>query len=833
MRDLPRRAQVFLVTVCAAGAISAALACLLPRPPTQAAEWEILLLLTLSFLAGSKRVALVRGAAGRDEGSMSVGFAITFAAIVRLGPPFALLIAAAGCLSSSLFPNRLRLVQLVFNVSLTLLDTWLASVAFIAANGGGLSLQPVRTFCAMLLGVAIYYALNTGAVAAIISHCSDRKPWRVWRDSFAWTGPGYFAAASISTLALILFGRNAGVILLFLSPIAVLVYQSYVTYTAHIEEQRRHQEDLNQNQRQLADLYLATVESLALAIDAKDQYTHQHILRVQRYAVATAKQLGLSGSDLEGLRTGALLHDVGKLGVPEYVLLKPGKLTEEEFAKIKKHPEIGAAILDPVQFPWPVLPVVKYHHEKWDGTGYPEGLKGEQIPYAARILAVADVYDALTSTRSYRDAWSHERAIKTIQEGRGTHFDPAVADAFLEVIDGIVHEMALEGVGPLAPRKQGEPKTRTDEAAFAIQRAASELWALYEVAQTLSSSLGLQETLEILARKLSAILPGTGCVFLLKSTDEPEALLARAAVGIDQEFLLGARTTSTPGCSRRVVAAQESYLGPFSADDLLLSSSPVAPWTPLNSALIVPIVHQGQVLGTINLYHPEPDAFSAHDRQLLEAISERAAMAIYNGLLFDRTLSQAWTDPLTGLFNLRYLTERVDEWCRRPRLRDESGCKSEAAESAPVRRMDSFALLCMDLDSFKPVNDNFGHQRGDRVLRELSKIFLDTMREGDVVARYGGDEFVVVVRDAGPEEAKRMAERLKQAVCRYEPDLRHDRLGHLRLGVSVGIACFPQDGQDCAALISVADARMYADKNDRKLGVLAGWQREVGRRKAA
>ena len=135
--------------------------------------------------------------------------------------------------------------------------------------------------------------------------------------------------------------------------------------------------------------------------------------------------MGLDGDELEGLNTGALLHDIGKLGVPEYVLLKPGRLTDEEFAKIKKHPEIGAAILDPVEFPWPVLPVVKYHHEKWDGTGYPEGLEGEDIPLTARILAVADVYDALTSNRSYRNAWTHERALDVIQRRTpGTHFDP-------------------------------------------------------------------------------------------------------------------------------------------------------------------------------------------------------------------------------------------------------------------------------------------------------------------------------------------------------------------------------------------------------------------------
>jgi len=175
------------------------------------------------------------------------------------------------------------------------------------------------------------------------------------------------------------------------------------------------------------------VGGVALAIDAKDQYTHQHILRVQRYAVAAAKQMGLTGNELEGLNTGALLHDIGKLGVPEYVLLKPGRLTDEEFEKIKKHPEIGAAILDPVEFPWPVLPVVKYHHERWDGTGYPHATRREEIPLCGRIVALADVYDALTSRRVYKPKLSHETARCMIMDSGGTHFDPDVVAAFARV----------------------------------------------------------------------------------------------------------------------------------------------------------------------------------------------------------------------------------------------------------------------------------------------------------------------------------------------------------------------------------------------------------------
>jgi len=292
---------------------------------------------------------------------------------------------------------------------------------------------------------------------------------------------------------------------------------------------------------------------------------------------------------------------------------------------------------------------------------------------------------------------------------------------------------------------------------------------------------------------------------LLKDA-ESDQLQVRAAVGLNREFFTGASTLDQAGMPLETARTGVICIGEYQADDLLLTSSQAAQWVTLNTALIVPIVHQGEVLGTINLYHPDADAFGAHDQQRLETIAERAAAALYNGLLFDRTRSHAFTDPLTGLGNLRRITQYVEDHCASPEL-------------------EPFALLCLDLDSFKPINDNFGHQRGDQVLRNLSALFLAHVGDGDLVARYGGDEFLIFLRGSGPDQADALAVRLQQAVEKYEPGLLHPRLGALHLGVSIGYGCFPADGQDFTTLISAADTHMYREKTERKLGTLAGSDR--------
>jgi putative nucleotidyltransferase with HDIG domain len=190
--------------------------------------------------------------------------------------------------------------------------------------------------------------------------------------------------------------------------------------------------DLQLSNQELKDSYETTLEGWSRALDLRDKDTEGHTQRVTELTLQIARAMGFTPEQLVHVRRGALLHDIGKMGVPDVILHKPGLLSEEEWHLMRRHPELAFELLSPIQYLEPALDIPHYHHEKWDGTGYPEKLKGEQIPLAARIFAVVDVYDALTSDRPYRSAWPKENALEYIRLQSGTHFDPAVVDVFLK-----------------------------------------------------------------------------------------------------------------------------------------------------------------------------------------------------------------------------------------------------------------------------------------------------------------------------------------------------------------------------------------------------------------
>ena len=394
---------------------------------------------------------------------------------------------------------------------------------------------------------------------------------RVWNENFLWSAPSYFVGALAAAVAASVIDRGG----YWMAPLAAaplyLTYRTYKVYMGRIQDEQRHV-------AQVSDLHLATIEALALAIDAKDQTAQSHIRRVQVYAAGLARALGMPETEIQGVKTAALLHDIGKLAVPEHILSKPGPLTQEEFQKIRIHPQVGAEIISGVPFPYPVAPLILSHHERWDGKGYPAGLKGEEIPLGARILSVVDYFDALTSERPYHKAMSFDAAIGLLRQESGKALDPRVVQTFIDMYPALAAEAdasqragaqadaradarADRGAGRRPGRRVARPRTNVFED---IALAHREIYALYEIAQAMGTSLGVSDTMALISSKLSNIVPFSCCALFLYN-DEAETLRCRFATGVEAEVDPAADDPQRPGPDR-LGGAQPAAAGQRAAE---------------------------------------------------------------------------------------------------------------------------------------------------------------------------------------------------------------------------------------------------------------------------
>jgi diguanylate cyclase (GGDEF)-like protein/putative nucleotidyltransferase with HDIG domain len=773
--------------------------------------YQVLFFCMIIFVAitATIKVKIIPGSEyGDDTAKMSVAFVGVFVTLMSLGPEAAMVCGVVSAISAGLYPVPMKAIQFFFNVAALSLTAWTAGAVFLALNGALWLTSGARSGVAVIAATLTYYCINVILVATIFSLLQKRSLIEIWRSQYLWLLPAIAAGASTAFLAVYLLHSHNFILIIVCLPVLVLVFYSYQIYVDKIEQKEKHIEELQEKQAQLAELYLSTVKSLAMAIDAKDQHTHEHILRVQRYALATAEAMQLSVEDIDAVRTGSLLHDIGKLGVPEYVLLKPGRLTADEFDKIKRHPTIGADILSPVNFSNDVIAIVKFHHEKWDGTGYPDGLAGEQIPRVARILAVADVFDALTSSRSYRRAWLRDQAKEHIRSSSGTHFDPEIVEYFFQIVDEVADDIDVEQKSRLKLQGPGSlletNSSGLARAAKRIHRANAELWALYETTQMLGTGMGAVDTVQVLAGKIAEAFACSVCYFLLKNSDGTFSV--PRAVGINEEYFRNAKFVGElgKGFIGKVLQSGKIMRAEYEGDELLLTGSNT-PWQELRDGLAVPLYHEGDMLGTVVLCHEHAGYFTEDDMHFLQIVALHAAAAMYNALLLDRTRTDAYTDPLTGLSNVRAFMNNVEDWMR---------------SSLALTDGNEVAVLFIDLDNFKPINDNFGHQQGDALLKEIAKVLRKHIRPQDKAIRYGGDEFLIVLPGSDSQTAEAVAARLEQAIADEVDGLHHPVYGEVKVGASIGIASYPRDGTDFPLLLSAADQRMYQRKTQRKLKLL-------------
>src|SRR5579872_5087505 len=556
------------------------------------------------------------------EGTLSMNFLFTLVGIFEMSLPEALLIGLVGTLAQSYWKTvkRLRVVQLIFNLSQVTICTTAAYGTYklfsiYVLHGAG----PL----ALLVAAVTHFFVGTGAMATIIGLTEDKPIRKVWSSSYLWLFPYYLVGAAIAGFVSFL-NRHIGwqPSLLVLPPI-YLMYRSYRLYLGKLEAEKQHAE-------KVSSIHLRTIEALALAIEAKDQTTGEHLQRVRVYAMELARELGLSEDETEALQAASVLHDIGKLAVPEHIISKPGKLTPEEFEKMKIHPIVGAEILEQVSFPYPVVPIVRAHHEKWDGSGYPYGLTGEAIPIGARILTAVDCLDALASDRQYRKALPLDAAMAKVASEAGVSFDPKVV-AILQRRYVELEKLATEQPMQAPPKLSTDIKvergaapdagfaesaeTRSSPAsvenfAVSIAGARQQGQEIAELTRLAGPSLHLDDIVSLLAVRVRHLVPFDSMAVYCPKAD---TLFPEFVTGENFRLFSSLRIPLGAGLSCWVAENHKSILNGNPSVEPGYLNDPTK-YSTLRSALAVPIEAGSAVVAVLAVYRAGQDAFKDDDR---------------------------------------------------------------------------------------------------------------------------------------------------------------------------------------------------------------------------
>lgn len=804
MSDYNRAARVYWYVMVAAGALTGVWA-LVQCLTFGAVEWaQFLSLLSLVIVTGCYPIRIPGTTA-----SVTVGDTFTFLTVIFLGIPAAIMISVVDAFLGSTRATKKATSWLGA-------PAMMAVVTFVTGNAfyytmaiyshvtiiplGTIRLRSDQLLLPLAVMAVAHYVLNGLSVATMYALRKRRSLRSFWRDGYLWTSVTLGAAACTAALIYGAISAFGFLYVLLGIPITAAAYATARVVFERVNERTREADALGK-------LHLATVEALATAIDAKDQTTHCHVRRVQIYAAGMGKVFGLSRAEIEALKAGALLHDIGKLAIPDHILNKPGRLTTAEFERMKIHTTVGAQILERVNFPYPVVPIVLHHHEQWNGLGYPNGLKGDEIPITARIIAVVDCFDSVREDRPYRRGMTTDEAVALLLRGAGTHFDPKVVNLFLKNLSRFEEEIAELGLEPqglahdesethtLVEADIHQTKERPSVLAYdQIKNAHREVYALYEIARTFGSSLDIEDTLSILVNKVGHVVPFDTCVVYL--FDELKAYATSAHVAGKNAHLLRDRCVA-PGegvtgfalANRRAINRIDPKLD---FEGLTLDAE-----SEYRSMAALPLMKDDRLLGAISVYSMELHEYTDDHMRLLETVTRLASDALFNSMHHAEAESNAMTDPLTGLPNARSMYLRFEQ------------------EAARARRSNRpFQVIMLDLDEFKQVNDTFGHRVGDKMLREVARILQGQLREYDFLARYAGDEFVAIVQDLIGEQVEELRERIEKSVSRFSLNVRAEHTA--QVGISVGTATYGIDGETLDQLLIAADQAMYSAKSTHK-----------------
>jgi putative nucleotidyltransferase with HDIG domain len=627
----------------------------------------------------------------------------------------------------------------------------------------------------------VYFSLNSWLLAIAISLERQLSPLDVWRKNFAGLSLNYFGGASIAAL-LVTYSRDIDfAYLAFILPLLGVLYLTFWVSMRRVEDANAHLSQLNR-------LYISTIETLAMAIDAKDQITHGHIRRVQHYAVALAKEMGLSDhAQISAIEAASLLHDMGKLAIPEYILNKPGKLTPSEFEKMKLHASVGAELLSAIEFPYPVVPIVRHHHENWDGTGYPDGLKGGDIPIGARILSVVDCFDALTSDRPYRPRLANQEAIRILMERRGTMYDPLVIDTFIAIYhrlepDNSETQQQDAGTSFSAVTRGATSSTTDRQVADSrlsdVSSSTEEMLVLFDLAQGLTASFDLTDAADIVAKHLRRIIPASTVVLFLHD-DEKDDLVAVHAAGDNAARFSGLRIARGQRLTGWVAANRQSIVNSDPILDLGDVARSLRP--PLRSCLSTPLVLQNDLVGVLSLYATTREAFSDDHLRVLEIAARQVSQTVQRAVSFERDRAMGHRHRLTGLPNIHQL-ERVI-----------------AAELPGAGHSVGMSLLSVRIQLS---SESYAHLVAPAVIQEraVADILRTALRGADMLFHSGTFEFIVLLLNGDMTALKNVARRIAIKMAAAQDAGLIAREVEARIGMSR----VPHDGVQVSLLIAAA-----------------------------
>jgi putative nucleotidyltransferase with HDIG domain len=598
-----------LVCVVVAGAIAS----LRSTSGHPAQQWfHFFVYLAAILLSSGMKVAMPK-----SEGTMSVNLPFILLGILQLSPLQAVILAT----SSVIAQCRIRvikpftLIQILFNVANVTTATVLAWQTYAST----LSLSRGEVAPALAIAATVYFLANTIPLTLILAWESGTGPLKQWRQEFLWYLPFYFVGAVLAAAANLVGVMFGWMTSLLLIPMVYTVYRAYCAQMAIVRDRERHIVETEA-------LHLRTIEGLAMAIEAKDKNTHRHLMRVRVYVSELGRLMGFDRSLMQALLTASYLHDIGKLAVPEYIINKPGKLTPDEFEKMKIHPVVGADILERVKFPYPVVPIVRSHHEAWDGSGYPDGLKGEEIPIGARVLTTVDCFDALASDRPYRKALPLDKAMEFVKSRAGIQFDPVVVQLLEEHFPAL-EEMARKQIEEVEPLKTdlfiergaapGAGFEAEQDTQASVPAPNEEAKAVIELSQALGASVDMREAGAILCVRLRPLIP-FDCFAVYRKRDD--FVVAQYIGGESARAFSAEPIPVGEGVSGWVAQSGRAIVnGNPTVEPSFLSGGGL--FTAQSSALSVPLIDaDGAVFGAIAVYSAKPVAFSKDHLRILEAI---------------------------------------------------------------------------------------------------------------------------------------------------------------------------------------------------------------------